>query len=135
MDDSDSVTSEKSERPKRHHSDVTVPYEEIREAVYKALEEKEKEKPKSVGGYAMAGVGFVGIAKAIYDNLPFLQKFFPKVQGFLSMSEGSQPQCCASELPISPSPSLSCVNYDAQVQNDNGFTRSGVIDVTQEEAC
>ena len=140
--DNDSDASSVVSLPsKRHHADdVSIPYEDVREAVYKALEEKEKEKVSKhgMGGLAMAGVGLAGICKALYDNLPALQAIVPKMQAFLPLGETSNETQNDLSMPLSsfsvpillsaPQP-FADANNDTQQTNDCGPTGSDVTTI------
>ena len=88
--DDDISSASSTPTVKRRHTEG-IPYEEVREAVYRALDEKkecEAEKSKSgMGGLVMAAVGLGGIVKAAFGHLP--AKFGPlRPKGRQSMRSG-----------------------------------------------
>ena len=122
-DDASSVSS--TPTIKRRHTDG-IPYEDVREAVYRALDEKkekEKEKSKSgIGGMVMAAVGLGGLVKTAFDHLPALQAFAPKFQSFLASGLTSDvlvTPCCSSESAIFLQPVSSCIELNDDLQTND----------------
>ena len=134
QNDDDSDVSSVVSLPSKRRCDVSIPYEDIREAVQKVLDEKKEPPKQGAGGLAMAGAGLAGICMALYNNLPLLQNMVPKLQGFLASGptpDGGHGVSCSSELQISLPPSASCSNFDVPMTNDCGPT-GPAVSLTQE---
>ena len=69
IDDDVSSVESQPQRQRQRQDDADIPYEVIREAVYKAIDERPAKK-SSVPGYAAALIGFGGLLKAVYEYLP-----------------------------------------------------------------